>query len=110
MNVYAVQDWHQQQQRHKAALETELKSLRSQIGEACFAFDQQLLQLKKQRFATESELATLELQQVSLAAFYEQQQCLKSEAERVAKQITRVQQELHIKQRLVNDVSQALAK
>ena len=110
MNVYAVQDWQQQQQRHKAALETELKSLRSQIGEACFAFDQQLLQLKKQRFAAESELATLELQHVSLAAFYEQQQYLKVEAEKVAKHITRVQQELHIKQRLVNDVLEALAK
>ena len=84
--------------------------MRSHIGEACFAFDQQLLQLKAKRSAAESELATLELQQVSLAAFYEQQHFLKSELDKVTQTSKVVRLELHSKQLLVTDVSQALSK
>lgn len=105
-----LQDWLQQQQRHKVALETELKTLRNQTGEACFAFDDRLIDLQIERNAAESELNTVELQQVSLAGFYEQQQYLHFELEKVAQQLMRVHDELKAKQALVSDVSQALVK
>ncbi|KAL3139282.1 Cilia- and flagella-associated protein 43 [Trebouxia sp. C0009 RCD-2024] len=105
-----VQDWTQQQERHKAALETEIKTLRSQIGEACFAFDDSLVGLHMQRTAAESELTTVELQLASLLAAYEQQLFLQSELEKVARELSRVGSELHAKQALVSGVTQALIR
>ncbi|DBA69301.1 TPA: Cilia- and flagella-associated protein 43 [Trebouxia sp. C0005] len=105
-----VQDWMQQQQRHRAALETELKTLRFQIGEACFAFDDTLIDLQISRNSAESEMTTVEMQQVSLAAFFEQQQYLHAELEKVAQQLSRVHKDLDAKQSLVSDVSSALIK
>lgn len=105
-----MQDWMQQQQRHTAALETELRTLRDQIGEACFAFDDSLLSLQIERKAAESELTTVELQQVSLAAFFEQQQYLQCELEKVTQQLGRVHQDLDAKQSMVFDVCQALTR
>ena len=105
-----LQDWVQQQQRHKAALEVEIKTLRSQIGEGCFAFDDSLIELQLQRNAADSELTTAELQRVSLTASYEQQQNLQSELQKVAEQLSRVQQQLDVKHALADDVTQALVK
>jgi len=105
-----MQDWMQQQQRHRAALETELKTLRLQIGEACFAFDDTLIELQMARNSTESEMTTVELQQISLAAFFEQQQYLHAELEKVAQQLSRVHKDLDAKQTMVSDVSSALIK
>lgn len=105
-----MQDWMQQQQRHRAALETELKTLRFQIGEACFAFDDTLIDLQISRNSAESEMTTVEMQQVSLAAFFEQQQYLHAELEKVAQQLSRVHKDLDAKQSLVSDVSSALIK
>ena len=105
-----MQDWVQQQQRHTAALETELRALRGQIGEACFTFDDSLLSLQSERKAAESELSTVELQQVSLAAFFEQQQYLHCELEKVTQQVGRVHEDLDAKQSLVSHVCQALTR
>ncbi|KAL3160747.1 hypothetical protein ABBQ32_010656 [Trebouxia sp. C0010 RCD-2024] len=105
-----VQDWIQQQQRHKAALETEIKTLRSQIGEDCFAFDDSLVDLHMLRTAAESELTTVELQLASLLASYEQQLFLQSELEKVARELSRVGGELEAKQALVSGVIQALTR
>ena len=100
----------QQQQRHKAALETEIKTLRNQIGEACFAFDESLVDLQMQRTAAESELTTVELQHVSLIEYYEQQQFLQSELEKIAQQLSRAHEQLDAKQALVSSVTQALVR
>ena len=100
----------QQQQRHRAALETELKTLRLQIGEACFAFDDTLIELQMARNSTESEMTTVELQQISLAAFFEQQQYLHAELDKVAQLLSRVHKDLDAKQTMVSDVSSALIK
>ena len=100
----------QQQQRHRAALDTEGKTLRSQIVEACLAFDDSLIELQQQRNAAEAELTTVELQQASLAVFYEQQQFLQAELKKVAQQLSRVHMQLDVKHGLVSDVTQALVK
>ena len=100
----------QQQQRHKAALETEIKTLRGQIGEACFAFDDSLVVLQMQRTAAESELTTVELQLASLLASYEQQLFLQSELEKVARELGKVHEQLDAKQALVSAVIQALTR
>ena len=110
MLCWLLQDWMQQQQRHKAALETEVKTLRAQIGEACFGFDDGLIELQQQRNAADCELTTVELQQVSLAVFYEQQQFLQAELKKVAQQLSRVHIQLDAKHTLVSDVTQALVK
>lgn len=108
--AWVVQDWTQQQQRHKAALDTEIKTLRSQIGEACFAFDDSLVDLQMQRTAAESELTTVELQLASLVASHEQQLFLQSELEKVASEASRVHEQLDAKQALLSDVVQALIR
>lgn len=100
----------QQQQRHKAALETEIKTLRFQIGDSCFAFDDSLIELQLQRNAAESELTTVKLQQASLAVLCEQQQFLQAELEKLAQQLIRVQKKLDGKHGLVSDVTQALIR
>lgn len=105
-----MQDWMQQQQRHKAALETEIKTLRSQIGEACFAFDDSLVNLQMQRTAAESELTTVELQHVSLVGFYEQQQFLQSELQKMLQQLSNLHEQLDDKRALVLSVTQALMR
>ena len=98
----------QQQQRHKAALETEIKTLRSQIGAACFAFDDSLLNLQMQRTAAESELTTVELQRVSLVGCYEQQQFLQLELQKMLQQLSKLHEQLDDKRALVLSVTQAL--
>lgn len=99
-----------QQQRHKAALETEIKTLRSQIGVACFAFDDSLMDLQMQRTAAESELATVELQHISLVGFYEQQQVLQSELEKTSQQLKQLQEQREDKHAMVLNVTQALTR
>lgn len=105
---WVMQDWMQQQQRHKAALETEIKTLRSQIGQACFAFDDSLVNLQMQRTAAESELTITELQHVSLTGFYEQQQFLQSELQNTLQQLSKLHEQLDDKRALVLSVTQAL--
>ena len=100
----------QQQQRHKAALETEIKTLRSQIGQACFAFDDSLVNLQMQRTAAESELTITELQHVSLTGFYEQQQFLQSELQNTLQELSKLHEQLDDKHALVLSVTQALIR
>lgn len=107
---WVMQDWMQQQQRHKAALETEIKTLRSQIGQACFAFDDSLVNLQMQRTAAESELTITELQHVSLTGFYEQQQFLQSELQNTLQQLSKLHEQLDDKHALVLSVTQALIR
>lgn len=105
-----MQDWIHQQQRHKAALETEIKTLRSQIGVACFAFDDSLVDLQMQRTAAESELATMELQHISLVGFYEHQQFLQSELQKVSQQLNQSREQQEEKHALVSNVLQAVTR
>lgn len=108
--TWVVQDWIHQQQRHKAALETEIKTLRSQIGVACFAFDDSLMELQMQRTAAESELATVELQCISLVGFYEHQQFLQSELQKLSQQLNQLREQREDKHALVSNVTQALTR
>ena len=105
-----VQDWMQQQQRHRAALETEIKTLRGQIGEACFAFDGSLIDLQMQHTAAQSELTTIELQHASLMGSYEQQQLLQSELQKMLQQLNKLHEQLNGKHALVLSVTQALIR
>ena len=100
----------QQQQRHKAALETEIKTLRSQIGEACFTFDGSLIDLQMQRAAAKSELTTVELQHVSVMASHEQQQFLQSQLQKMSQQLSKLHEQLDDKRALVSSVTQALLR
>lgn len=87
-----------------------MKTLHSQIGEACFAFDNSLVGLDMQRSAAESELTIVELQHVSLIGFHEQQQFLQSELQKMSQQLSKLHEQLDDKHALVLSVTQALIR
>lgn len=100
----------QKQERHRAALETEHRSLKQAIGAACFAFDESLLSLQLQRNASEAALCMLQMQRAAVTAFHEHHRHLQLQLEKAIQQLSKVGSELSSKQAMVHDVITALDK
>ena len=105
-----MQAWLQKQQHHRTALQTEHRSLKQAIGAACFAFDESLIALQRERDAAEAALSMAGVQKAALLASHEQQLHLQLQLEQVAEQLRKVAEDVQSKRAMANDVIQTIDK
>ena len=105
-----MQAWMQKQQHHRAALQTEHRSLKQALGAACFAFDESLVTLQRERDAAEAAVSMAGVQKAALLASHERQLHLQLQLEQVAEQLHKMAEDLQSKRAMANDVIQTIDK